>query len=52
MDAQRQKTYRYLLYLAMLDIRQLAWMPFGFFRLLNPFKWRPKAIKVVGMKDR
>ena len=40
MDAQLQKAYRYLLYRAMLDIRPIAWMPFGFFRFLNPFKWR------------
>jgi hypothetical protein len=40
MDAQRQKAYRYLLYHAMLDIRQIAWTPFGFSRFLNPFKWR------------
>jgi hypothetical protein len=40
MDKQRKNAYRYLLYHAMLDIRQLAWIPFRYFRLLNPFHWR------------
>lgn len=37
MDNQRKKAYRYLLYHAMLEIRQIAWMRFGFINLLNPF---------------
>ena len=37
---QRKMAYRYLLYHAMLDIRPIAWMPFGFIRILNPFNWK------------
>jgi hypothetical protein len=40
MDEQRKKAYRYLLYHAMLDIRPIGWMSFGFPRILNPNFWR------------
>jgi hypothetical protein len=46
MDERRKQAYRYLLYYAMLDIRPLAWMPFGFFRFLNPFSWRTTSWRV------
>src|SRR4051812_32836688 len=51
MEERRKKAYRYLLYHAMLDIRGIAWMPLGFFRLLNPFYVRTvrKRIRRAGV---
>jgi hypothetical protein len=47
MDEQRKRAYRYLLYNAMLEIRPIAWMPFGFFRCLNPFYWRSTSQRIL-----
>jgi hypothetical protein len=38
-DEQRKHAYRYLLYWAMLDIRPLGWLCWGWFRAWNPFYW-------------
>jgi hypothetical protein len=46
MDEASKRAYRHLLYRAMLDIRPIAWMPLGFFRLLNPFAWRRTVIRI------
>jgi hypothetical protein len=43
MDQVRERAYRRLLYHAMLEIRPIAWIPLGWTRLLNPFKWRRSA---------
>jgi hypothetical protein len=43
MDEVRKRAYRLLLYHAMLDIRPIAWMPLGWIRTLNPFKWHTTA---------
>lgn len=40
MEERRKKAYRYLLGHAMLDIRRIAWKPFGFLCHLNPISWR------------
>jgi hypothetical protein len=39
-DERRKHAYRYLLYSAMLDIRPLAWLGWGWFRAWNPAYWR------------
>lgn len=46
MQANRKRTYRYLLYRAMLDIRPIAWTRLGW----NPFHWssRRKQIRRAG----
>jgi hypothetical protein len=38
MDEQRKRAYRYLLYMAMLDIRPIRWIPFSFRTLLTPLQ--------------
>ena len=40
MDEHRKSAYRYLIYRALLDIRPLAWLRLGTFRILNPLHWR------------
>jgi hypothetical protein len=39
MDEQRKHAYRWLLYMAMLDIRPLGWIGARRLRRLNPFCW-------------
>lgn len=39
MDEQRKSAYRWLFYMAMLDIRSLRWVGRGWRRRLNPFCW-------------
>ena len=46
MDEQRQHAYRYLLYWAMLEIRPLGWLCWGWFRGWNPFYWRREGRRI------
>ncbi len=45
-DDQRKNAYRYLLYLAMLDIRPLGWMSSRWFSAWNPFYWRREGQRI------
>jgi hypothetical protein len=45
-DEQRKHAYRYLLYWAMLEIRQLGWLCWGRFRAWNPFYWRREGRRI------
>ncbi len=46
MDEQRKNAYRYLLYRAMLDIRPLGWMNWGWVRAWNPLYWRRERPRI------
>jgi hypothetical protein len=50
MDEQRKCAYRWLLYMAMLDIRPLGWIGRGWRQRLNPFCWfgRARQIRCAG----
>lgn len=46
MDAQRKQAYRWLLYLATLEIRPLQWIGRRGWRRLNPFCWWSQSQQV------
>src|SRR5262249_45090672 len=46
MEPNRKRAYRYLLYSAMLEIRQLAWMQVGLSRLLLPRQRHEKVSRL------
>ncbi len=53
-DPAKQYAYRYMLYWAMLDIRQLSNLLYRPVELLNPLKWRSsirQAHRVVAVAD-
>ncbi len=39
MDERRKQAYRYLLYKAMLDIRQISWLPLKWYSPFSPMFW-------------
>lgn len=45
MGSSRKKAYRYLLYRALIEIRQSGWSDFGLWQLLNPFQWQKELEK-------
>jgi hypothetical protein len=46
MDERRKHVYRYLLYEAMLHIRGLGWLCWGWWRVWNPLYWRREGRRI------
>ena len=46
MDERRKHAYRYLLYWAMLEIRLLGGLGWGWLRAWNPFYWRQQGRRI------
>jgi len=46
LDQRRKSAYRYLLYWAMLEIRPLGWLNWGWYREWNPLYWRREGRRI------
>jgi hypothetical protein len=50
LNERRKQAYRWLFYMAMLDIRQLQWISGSWRQRLNPYWWRDvsRRVKLAG----